>query len=83
MFPPVGIITPLAGTHPNSQRHHRPSAVLCRGFFVCAKENLHMNYLMTPAQAAAYLNFSVATLAKWRCVGDGPTFIKCLSLIHI
>ena len=35
-----------------------------------------MNHLMTPVQAAGYLNFSVATMAKWRCNGDGPAYIK-------
>lgn len=32
--------------------------------------------LLNPKQAADYLNLSNATLAKWRCIGGGPTFIK-------
>lgn len=32
--------------------------------------------LLTPKQAALLLNRSVSTLAKMRCSGDGPTFVK-------
>ncbi|MEM9838000.1 MAG: helix-turn-helix domain-containing protein [Pseudomonadota bacterium] len=32
--------------------------------------------LLTPKQAAAMLNRSVSTLAKMRCSGEGPTFVK-------
>jgi len=32
--------------------------------------------LLTAKEAAAYLNLSDATLAKWRCIGGGPTFIR-------
>ncbi|PBJ82414.1 DNA-binding protein [Lysobacteraceae bacterium NML93-0399] len=31
---------------------------------------------MTPREAAAYLSLSHHTLAKWRCVGGGPEFLK-------
>jgi hypothetical protein len=27
--------------------------------------------------AATYLGLAPATLAKWRCIGGGPVFIKC------
>ena len=32
--------------------------------------------LMTRAEAAAYLNLKIQTLAKWAVDGDGPRFIK-------
>ena len=32
--------------------------------------------LLTAQQAAKSLNLSAATLAKWRCAGDGPRFIR-------
>lgn len=35
-----------------------------------------MNNLMTPKQAADYLVLSDTTLAKWRCQGGGPAFLK-------
>lgn len=31
---------------------------------------------LTPAQLAARLGCSPATLARWRCEGTGPVFIK-------
>lgn len=35
------------------------------------------NVLLTSKQAAIYLGVAVASLAKWRVMGCGPTFIKC------
>ena len=32
--------------------------------------------LLTTKQAATFLNLSAMTLAKWRCNGDGPRFIR-------
>ncbi len=32
--------------------------------------------LMTVEQAAKYLGLAVSTLNKWRCLGEGPIFIK-------
>lgn len=32
--------------------------------------------MMRPPQAAHYLGISTSTLAKWRCTGRGPSFIK-------
>ena len=32
--------------------------------------------LLTEAQAAERLQISQSCLAKWRCVGDGPPFVK-------
>ena len=32
--------------------------------------------LMTVNQAAEYLGLAISTLNKWRCLGDGPVFIK-------
>jgi len=32
--------------------------------------------LMSVEQAADFLGLAVSTLNKWRCYGDGPTFIK-------
>jgi len=32
--------------------------------------------VMTVEQAANYLGLAVSTLNKWRCLGDGPVFIK-------
>jgi hypothetical protein len=32
--------------------------------------------LMTTVEAAARMRASVPTLARWRCEGNGPTYIK-------
>jgi len=32
--------------------------------------------LMTPQQAAEYIGVAKHTLARWRCEGDGPQFLK-------
>lgn len=32
--------------------------------------------VMTVQQAAEYLGLAVSTLNKWRCLGDGPAFMK-------
>lgn len=32
--------------------------------------------LLRPADAAAYLSVAVQTLARWRCEGQGPRFVK-------
>jgi len=32
--------------------------------------------VLTVQQAAEYLGLAVSTLNKWRCLGDGPVFIK-------
>jgi predicted DNA-binding transcriptional regulator AlpA len=34
------------------------------------------NRLLTPSEAAEYLGFSLGTLAKWRCQGGGPPYLK-------
>lgn len=50
------------------------------------KERLMLNQqqnedseLLTEAQAAEFLKFSPKALQKWRCVGNGPKFIKISS----
>lgn len=35
-----------------------------------------MDKPMTPAEAADYIGSTVGNLAKWRCQGKGPKFIK-------
>jgi len=40
------------------------------------------NCLLTPKQAAAYLNLAVSSLAKWRVDGVGPRFIKMGSAVR-
>lgn len=35
--------------------------------------------LLSPKQAAAVLNLSPVTLAKWRCAGGGPRFVRYTS----
>ena len=35
-----------------------------------------MPSLLTPKQAAAFLNLSPSILAKWRVTGDGPRYCK-------
>lgn len=43
---------------------------------------MHCEYL-TPRQAAAYLGLaSDKSLAKWRVIGGGPTFIKLGRLVR-
>ena len=32
--------------------------------------------IMTPSEASRYLGLAVSTLAKLRCVGGGPQFLK-------
>jgi len=32
--------------------------------------------VMNVEQAAKYLGLATSTLNKWRCCGDGPTFLK-------
>lgn len=32
--------------------------------------------LLTPAEAARFLRVSPSTLARWRCYGQGPGFVK-------
>lgn len=36
----------------------------------------HQNSIMNVEQAAEYLGLATSTLNKWRCYGDGPTFLK-------
>lgn len=44
---------------------------------VTPQQSMHQNCdLLTPKQAALLLNRSVSTLAKMRCSGEGPTFVK-------
>lgn len=32
--------------------------------------------LLRPEEAAKFLRLSASTLARWRCTGNGPRFIK-------
>lgn len=34
------------------------------------------NHLLTAAEAAAYVNVSIRTLARWRAAGSGPVVVK-------
>jgi hypothetical protein len=34
------------------------------------------NHLMFPRDVAAYLGVSIATLERWRMIGEGPAFVK-------
>jgi predicted DNA-binding transcriptional regulator AlpA len=33
-------------------------------------------HLLTPAETAARLRLAKQTLARWRCEGDGPRFVR-------
>ena len=33
-------------------------------------------FFLTTPETARYLGLAVSTLNKWRCIGDGPVFIK-------
>jgi excisionase family DNA binding protein len=35
-----------------------------------------IDVLLTPAEAAAYMRVQQCTLAKWRCQGGGPMYVK-------
>ena len=37
---------------------------------------------LTPDQAAEYLSIRPQTLAKWRCCGQGPRFVRVGRLIR-
>ena len=38
--------------------------------------------LLTPAEVAAWTRRSVQTLARWRCEGQGPRFVRVGGRIH-
>ena len=37
---------------------------------------IQLEQLLTVQQAAQYLGLAVSTLNKWRCLGEGPVFLK-------
>ena len=37
---------------------------------------IQMDRLISRRQAAAYLNVSIATLARWQCLGTGPDWVR-------
>jgi hypothetical protein len=37
---------------------------------------IEMDRLISRRQAAEYLNVSVATLARWQCLGTGPAWVR-------
>jgi hypothetical protein len=64
--PNMGPDAPAAGTRPSSNpRPRRP-----------AKPAVDKPAVLTPAEAATYLNIKPATLKSWRAKGVGPAFVK-------
>lgn len=43
--------------------------------FAVQSDSLEPKYL-APGKAGAFIGVATQTLAKWRCGGDGPPFIK-------